>query len=78
MQNMEKYKAVFMKTFGVQESDLPELEYQGIEAWDSVGHMELIGEIEEVFGVLLEVDDMMDLHSFSEGIEILKKYDIEM
>ena len=42
MDNLAKYQGVFKRIFGVEESELEDLEYQSIEAWDSVGHMEMI------------------------------------
>ena len=42
MTNMEKYNEAFTSTFGIGEDALESLEYQGIAAWDSVGHMQLI------------------------------------
>lgn len=78
MDNLTKYKEVFKKIFDVEESQLEDLEYQGIDAWDSVGHMEMIAEIEDVFHIMMTTEDMMDILSYKKGIELLKKYDIEM
>lgn len=78
MDNLAKYQGVFKKIFGVEESELEDLKYQSIEAWDSVGHMEMIAEIEDVFGIMMSSEDMMDILSYQKGIELLKKYDIEM
>ena len=53
------------------------LNYQDIEAWDSVGHMGLIAAIEEAFGIMMEADDIIDFSSFEKGKEILStKYNI--
>lgn len=78
MDNLAKYQGVFKKIFGVEESELEDLKYQSIESWDSVGHMEMIAEIEDVFGIMMSSEDMMDILSYQKGIELLKKYDIEM
>lgn len=78
MDNLAKYQGVFKKIFGVEESELENLKYQSVEAWDSVGHMEMIAEIEDVFGIMMSSEDMMDIFSYQKGIELLKKYDIEM
>ena len=78
MDNLAKYQGVFKKIFGVEESELENLKYQSVEAWDSVGHMEMIAEIEDVFGIMMSSEDMMDILSYQKGIELLKKYDIEM
>ena len=42
MGNYEKYVNIFMEVFEISEEQVKSLEYQGIEQWDSVGHMGLI------------------------------------
>ena len=78
MDNKIKYNTAFMESFGIDESALDGLEYQSIDEWDSVGHMGLIAEIEEAFGIELEMDDVIDFSSYVKGKEILKKYNIEI
>lgn len=78
MSNYDKYVKVFTETFEVDPSTLETLEYQGIESWDSVGHMGLIAAIEDEFDIMMETDDIIDLNSFKKGMEILSaKYGIE-
>lgn len=76
MTNEEKYAKAFIDTFGVSADSLPALKYQDIEEWDSVGHMTLIGALEETFDIMFETDDIIDLSSYEHGKEILKKYEI--
>ena len=47
-----------------------------IPQWDSVGHMTLMGALEDEFDVVLEMDDI----SFSsfKGIETLAKYNVNI
>lgn len=47
MSNLELYKKAFCETFEIAETALEGLEYQGIENWDSVGHMALITALED-------------------------------
>ena len=78
MTNYDRYVKVFTDTFDVDSSALETLEYQGIESWDSVGHMGLIAAIEDEFDIMMETDDIIDLSSFKKGMEILStKYGIE-
>lgn len=77
MSNLEKYNAAFIESFGVTESDLEALEYMKIDAWDSVGHMQLIAALEDAFGIMLDTDDIIDLSSYAKGKELLLKYDVE-
>ncbi len=77
MSNAEKYAEVFIKTLGVDEKDLNNLEYQGMTNWDSVGHMNLIATMEEAFDIMFDSDDIIDFSSFTKGKEILSsKYNI--
>lgn len=78
MTNLEKYMDIFKKTFSVTEEEARGLNYQDIPAWDSVGHMGLIAELEDNFGIMMETDDIIDFSSFEKGMEILKKYNVEM
>lgn len=78
MSNLEKYTSVFTSTFDITPEQLIGLKYQGIEAWDSVGHMGLIAAIEDAFEIMLEPDDIIDLSSFEKGKEILIKYNVKM
>ncbi len=76
MNNQEKYNNVFIETFGVKAEQLTGLTYQSIPAWDSVGHMGLISELEDTFDIQFEADDIVDFNSYEKGIELLKKYDV--
>ena len=76
MKNSEKYKKVFSKTFEIKNNFDENLEYNSIEAWDSIGHMNLISNLEEDFKISLETDDIVDFSSFKKGKEILEKYKI--
>jgi acyl carrier protein len=78
MNNSEKYSNVFMKIFSIKKSKLNKLEYQSISQWDSVGHMSMIGKIEEVFKISIDINDIIDFSSFQKGKKILKKYKIKI
>ena len=77
MTNIEKYNNAFIESLNVDEKNLSGLTYQSIAEWDSVGHINLIANIEETFEIMMETDDIVDLSSYIKGIEILKKYEIE-
>ncbi|MCM1185087.1 MAG: acyl carrier protein [Lachnoclostridium sp.] len=79
MSNKEKYINAFTEALMVDADKITEdLKYQDIEEWDSVGHMELISALEDAFDISLETDDIVDLNSFKKGMEILKKYGIDV
>ena len=79
MDNLQKYEKAFIDSFELSDREiLEELEYNSIEAWDSIGHMNLIGNIEDEFGILMEMDDIIDLSSYKKVMELLKKYDVDI
>lgn len=77
MTNLEKYRHTFVEALQISEDEVhEELVYQGIDAWDSVGHMELVSEIEDVFDISMETEDVIDFASYQQGIKILEKYGV--
>jgi acyl carrier protein len=42
-----------------------------ISAWDSVGHLSLAGNLEEIFGISLDVDELMEMESVREIVRII-------
>ena len=78
MSNLDRYKKVFMDSFEIEEEILNDLKYQDIEQWDSLGHMSMIGALEEEFDIMFEMDDIIDFSSFSKGIETIAKYGVEI
>ena len=78
MSNYDKYVDVFKSSFELESEPVEDLEYQGIDSWDSVGHMALIAALEDAFDIMMETDDIIDFNSFKKGMEILStKYDIQ-
>lgn len=77
MTNVEKYRQTFMASLDVTAEALPGLTYQGVDSWDSVGHMGLIAALEETFDIMFETDDIISFSSFMKGYEILRKYGVE-
>jgi len=45
--------------------------------WDSVGHMALVAELENRFGIMLETEDMIGMSSYANVLEILRRYGVE-
>ena len=71
MTNLEKYNKAFTESLELTENKLTGLQYQGVELWDSVGHMTLMAAIEDAFDNMLETDDIIDFSSYEKGKEIL-------
>jgi len=79
MDNKTKYENVFIKSFSINKKILKkDLKYNSIPKWDSVGHMTMIGKLEDTFKITMEMDDIIDFSSFKKGIKILKKYKIKI
>ena len=78
MTNLEKYDHLFLSAFKVDPEALPTLKYRGIPKWDSLGHMDLMSDMEETFGVSLSTMDVLDFSSYEKGKEILAKYGVEL
>jgi acyl carrier protein len=78
MTELKKYNAAFVEVMGVTEDQLPGLVYQAIAGWDSVGHMQLMTQLEEVFGIAFEMEDILDFSSYEKGVEILRKYGVNI
>jgi acyl carrier protein len=60
------------------EADIEALEIGADPHWDSVGHMALVAEIEDRFGIELETDDMIDMSSYAKALEILRRYGVDV
>jgi acyl carrier protein len=79
MNNKQKYDEVFIESFGVNQNDLnDELKYNSIPAWDSVGDMSMIAELEDKFEIMLEMDEIIDFSSYNKGKEIVSNHEIEI
>lgn len=79
MSNKQKYDSAFISVLDVNNETLNDtLVYNSIKTWDSVGHMQLMAAIEDAFDIMLETDDVIEFSSYTKGIELLKKYDIEI
>lgn len=76
MTNLEKYNKAFIESLDVEDNQLADLKYQDVAAWDSVGHMGLISELEDAFDIQFETDDIVDFNSYEKGKELLRKYDV--
>ena len=78
MENYKKYCSAFATTFSISEDKMVNLEYNKIEEWDSIGHMTLIAELEQIFEISIETDDVVDFSSCKKGKQIVKKYGINI
>ena len=79
MNNAKKYDKIFMESFLLEEEELNEkLLYESVPDWDSIGHMGLISEIEDIFKIEMETDDIIEFSSYNKGKEIIKNYGVDL
>jgi len=77
---MDRLLDCFVQTFGINKDQIIPLKlaYQSIPEWDSVGHMTLVAEIETVFDVRLDSDDIIGMSDVFKAIEILQKHGVAL
>lgn len=78
MNNLEKLNKVLCDVFDFKnlEDINDNLGPDDIENWDSLGHVELITSLEEIFDISLEVVDISRMYTIGGIKKILGKYDI--
>jgi len=75
--NWTRLRDCFVNALGIEASQVVDsLAYNGVRAWDSVGHMALMSEIESSFGIMLDTNDILDLNTVARAREILGKYGV--
>ena len=70
----DKVRNIFSGCFEVSIEEVDTIEYQSVEAWDSIGHMMMISELESEFNISIDMDDVIVISNLKECLEILKKY----
>jgi acyl carrier protein len=77
--NADRLKTAFSEALGVApDANFDELEYAKTRGWDSVAHMRLVSEIENVFDIMLDTDDVIGMSSFPVAKEIVAKYGVDL
>lgn len=66
---------VFSRVLGIApEQVTDDLRYATIPEWDSIAHMSVVAGLEEAFGVMIDMDDVIDMSSVGKAREILAKH----
>ena len=72
-------RQAFVDALGVEpDIAFEELAYAKQAEWDSVGHMALVAELEAVFDIMLDTDDVVAMSSYPVAIEILRRYGVAL
>jgi acyl carrier protein len=53
------------------DTDVTTLAYGQHEHWDSIGHMALVAEIEDAYGVMLDTEDLIGLSDWQAAVDLL-------
>ena len=75
MTNLEKYNEAFTTVFSVSAKDF---NAGNIDSWDSVHQLSIVAQLEEIFDVMFDPEDILGLTSYAEGKKILSKYNVEL
>ncbi len=74
-----KVQQAFGDALGLDGStDFDSLAYGQHDKWDSIGHMALVAELEAVFDIMLDTDDVIAMSSYPAALEILRRYDVSV
>jgi acyl carrier protein len=69
----ERLAAIFEKVFGVEPADFSlDMVPEDVLRWDSLGHMTLVMDVEDAFGVHFEVDEITEMSSARKIVELLR------
>ena len=71
----DKVVAVFARVLGIAPETInDDLRYATIPQWDSIAHMSVVAALEEAFGVMIDMDEVIDMSSVGKAREILRKH----
>jgi acyl carrier protein len=67
-----KVKEAFKAAFDIDPNQITlETSASDIPLWDSVGHLTLASNLEEVFGISLDVDELMEMENVREIVRVI-------
>jgi acyl carrier protein len=69
---LTKVQEAFKATFDIDPQSVTlETKAEDVSGWDSVGHLSLATNLEQVFGISLDVDDLMEMESVRDIVRII-------
>lgn len=75
MSTEDRVIATFAQVLGIDPATVTDdLRYNTIPQWDSIAHMSVVAALEEAFGVMIDMDDVIDMSSVAKAREILRKH----
>lgn len=74
-ENNDAVIGVFASALGLPANAInDDLKYASIPEWDSIAHMSVIAALEDAFGIMIDMDDVIDMSSVGKAREIIAKY----
>lgn len=74
MSTVESVKNVFVRVLQAHPDEDPTTwKFAELSSWDSLAHMELVGALEDEFGIMLDTDAVIDMNSFDAAVRLVKK-----
>jgi acyl carrier protein len=68
-----KIQGAFQEAFGVEPQQVTlETAPASIPAWDSMGHLSLASNLERIFGISLDVDELMEMENVKAIVRIIQ------
>ncbi len=75
----KKFKAIIAKVLLIDESNInDEMSRKTVKEWDSMAHLMLVSELESVFEVTMDDNDIMQIQTIADIKKILQKLRIKM
>ena len=75
MSENDRVIETFSKVLGLPvERITDDLRYASIPEWDSIAHMSVVAALEDAYGIMIDMDDVIDMSSVGKAREIIAKY----
>ena len=75
MSDNDRVIETFSRVLGLQaERITDDLRYASIPEWDSIAHMSVVAALEDAYGIMIDMDDVIDMSSVGKAREIIAKY----
>ena len=77
--NDARLLAAFSGALGIDSATVTEdMAYNSIPEWDSVAHMTFVTEVETMFDIMLDTNDIIDMNTFGNVRNIVRKYGVQL
>lgn len=78
MTNIEKYRNAFISVLELEETPVWEELALGVtREWDSIGHMGLMAEMEDIFDVSIDSDWITEFNTYLSGMGLLTRLGVD-